>query len=75
MDMLGWADANDRRFKIVTPWFEGVITEYNDELTGFDQRLANLDPDVFRYGGNAYYITGSYARSKGYVVEEIERKK
>ena len=35
---------------------------------GFDLKLHELDPSVFHYGGNAYYILGQYAYKKGWRV-------
>ena len=52
-----------------------AITDYNDELTGFDPRLGEIDPVVFRYGGNAYYITGGWARQHGWTVTEHEDRR
>lgn len=66
---------NDRLWIITTPEFEAALTEYNDEITGVDQRLWGLDPKVFHYGGNAYYATGRYARDKGYTVQKIEDRR
>ena len=68
----GFPMANDRLFKIDTGDFTAYITEYNDELTGFDPRLCELDPNTFEYGGNAYYITTTYARAKGWYVTEVK---
>lgn len=65
----------DRLWLLHTPEFTAAITEYNNELTGFDPRLNELDPKIFHYGGNAYYITGSYAREKGWRVEPIEDRR
>lgn len=72
MTMRGFFDSkHDRQYTIHTPEFSGDIYEYNHELTGYDERFASLDP-AFRYGGNAYYITGSLAHSRGWRVEEKE---
>lgn len=68
----GVSSENDRLRLLHTPHFVGAITDYNDELTGYDPRLRELDPKVFHYGGNAYYITGQYAREKGWRIEEVE---
>lgn len=70
--LIGLTDDHDRLWSIETPEFTGGITEYNDELTGYDPRFAKIDPKIFRYGGNAYYITGKYAQGKGWKVTEIE---
>ena len=72
--LIGWADSHDRAWWIHTPNFKAKITDYNWELTGYDPRLSEIDPEIFHYGGNAYYITGSYAESKGWTVERIPRK-
>ena len=69
--ILGFHMSNDRKWLIKTPTFEGEICEYNDELTGFDSRFKDLDPTVFYYGSNAYYILNRYAREKGYTVTEL----
>ena len=66
----GFYMPNDRRWLIKTPNFEAEICEYNDELTGFDPRLKELDPSVFYYGSNAYYILGRYSIEKGYTIRE-----
>lgn len=73
--LSGFTSDKDRLWLIHTSEFSAPITEYNDELTGFDPRLHELDPKVFHYGGNAYYITGQYAREKGYTVEKIEDRR
>lgn len=70
-NIVGLPMPNDRKWLIKTPNFEAEICEYNSELTGFDYRLSELDPEVFHYGGNAYYILGRYAREKGYTVTEL----
>lgn len=49
-----------------------AITEYNDELTGYDPRLTEINREVFHYGGNAYYIITTYAKQKGWRVEPFE---
>lgn len=69
--MKGFSFAQDRLWLIHTPDFVAGITEYNDELTGFDPRLQKLD-EAFHYGGNAYYILGRLAQAKGWKIEEVE---
>lgn len=70
--LYGYSMDADRLWLIHTPDFVGAITEYNNELTGYDPRLGEIDPHVFHYGGNAYYIMGRYAKEKGWKVEELE---
>ena len=70
--LLGFSDHHDRLWIIKTPDFEAAITDYNWELTGYDRRLHDLDPEVFHYGGNAYYITGAYAQSLGWTATHGE---
>lgn len=71
----GISDDHDRLWLLQTPTGVFAITEYNDELTGYDPELAVIDPKIFRYGGNAYYITGAYAKAKGWVVLEFEDRR
>lgn len=68
----GFSTDNDRLWLLHTPDFVAAITEYNDELTGYDPRLNKLDSKIFRLGGNAYYITGTYANQRGWRVEKLE---
>jgi hypothetical protein len=49
-----------------------AITEYNDELTGYDPRLGIMFPEIFYYGGNAYYITGRWCAERGWTAEPTE---
>lgn len=70
--LLGFHLSHDRFWMIHTPEFSGVIAEYNDELTGYDPKLAELMPHVFHYGGNAYYILGTLCKERGWKVEEID---
>jgi len=70
----GSSDDNDRLWIIHTPKFSGAITEYNDELTGFDPKLRELDK-VFVYGGNAYYIINKLAPRNGWRVEKVEDRR
>jgi hypothetical protein len=70
--LIGWSDPNDRLWILGTPDFEAAITDYNWELTGYDKRLHELDPEVFHYSGNVYYITGAYARSRGWTTTRVE---
>lgn len=74
-NLHGFSFDQDRLWLIHTPDFIGAITEYNDELTGFDSRLAEIDPEIFHYGGNAYYITGAYCPQRGWSVEELEDRR
>jgi hypothetical protein len=74
-NLLGCSYQQDRLYLLHTPDFVAGITEYNDELTGYDPRLVKLDPKIFQYGGNAYYITTHYAPAKGWRVEEIEDRR
>jgi hypothetical protein len=62
----------DRLWLLHTPTGIFAITEYNHELTGYAPELGILDPNIFRYGGNAYFITGLYAQQKGWQVEKFE---
>ena len=73
--LFGAPLSHDRRWLIDTGKFSAVITEYNWELTGFDPRLRELAPDIFIYGGNAYYITGTLAAERGWKVTAIQRKR
>lgn len=73
--LSGFPEPNDRLWTIKTSDFEASITDYNWELTGYDERLHDLDPETFQYGGNAYYITGTYARSKGWTATHIEDRR
>lgn len=70
--LVGFPDDHDRLWLLRTPEFTGAISEYNSELTGYDPRFGDIDPKVFRYGGNAYYITGQYAAERGWHVEELQ---
>lgn len=65
----------DRLWILHTPMGVFAITEYNDELMGFDLRLVDIDPTIFRYGGNAYYIKGKYAQERGWRVESVEDRR
>lgn len=62
---------NDRLWMIHTKDFSAAIAEYNQELTGFDPRLAELDPEAFVYGGNAYYILGHLCERRGWTREPV----
>ena len=73
--LVGFSFDNDRLWILHTPSGSFAITEYNDELVGYDPRLADIDPKIFRYGGNAYYITGRYAQEQGWRVEECEDRR
>lgn len=73
--LVGYHMDNDRLWLLLTPEGTFAITEYNDELTGYSPRLAEIDPKTFHYGGNAYYITGVYARERGWGVQEHEDRR
>jgi hypothetical protein len=73
--LVGFSDDHDRLWLLKTPDFEAAISEYNHEVTGYDPRLALLDPKIFHYCGNAYYITGQYASERGWTVTEIEDRR
>lgn len=74
--LIGHSLEDDRLWLLHAPTGEVyAITEYNHELTGYDPRLAEIDSVVFQYGGNAYYITGSWASAKGWTVSEHEDRK
>lgn len=73
--LVGVSEDNDRLWLVHTPDDAYAITEYNWELTGFDPKLGQLDPKIFHYGGNAYYITGTYAEQKGWRVEVVEDRR
>lgn len=72
-ELDGFPDSHDRRWLIEIGGTKYPFTDYNWEITGFDPRLHVIAPDIFEYGGNAYYITGSYAEKYGYKIEEIHR--
>ncbi len=69
-NLIGFPMSGDRIWILHTPNFDAFITEYNWEITGVDKKLHDLDPDLFHYGSNAYYITGQYISEKGWTVEE-----
>jgi hypothetical protein len=71
----GFCFDQDRLFILHTEQGAFPITDYNDELTGFHPKLREIDPKIFHYGGNAYYITGIYALQKGWRVEEVEDRR
>lgn len=71
-ELFGFSDPHDRLWEVTTPGFKACITDYNWELTGYDSRLHAIDPKVFHYSGNAYYITGAYARARGWTVKQVE---
>lgn len=72
----GLADDNDRLTLLRDPGGNVyAITDYNWELTGYDPRLGAIDPKTFHYGGNAWYITGSWAMERGWRVEEHEDRR
>ena len=72
-EMRGVPFSHDRKWSIKTPTCAGFMTDYNWEITGISEDLYALDPTIFHYGGNAYYVTGAYARERGYEVTEIPR--
>ena len=71
----GISENNDRLWVLHTPDGDFAITEYNDELTGYDPRLAEIDPKIFHYGGNAYYIIGTYCDNMGWSAEHVEDRR
>lgn len=72
--LRGLCDVRDRLWKITLPdGRSGYVAEYNEEITGVDPVLAELDPTYFHYGGNAYYVMGRLAQSRGWRVEEVPR--
>lgn len=70
--LMGFSEDNDRLWLLHTHLGVFPITEYNKELTGYHYSLGALDPQVFRYGGNAYYILGKYAQERGWIIESVE---
>lgn len=73
--LMGMAHDHDRLWLLHTPEFVGVITEYNFELTGYSPELGKLDPETFRYGGNAYYVLNVYSKQRGWRVEPCEDRR
>lgn len=71
--MVGFTRPEDRVWLIHAPEVSGAIAEYNYELTGYEQKLAVLDPLAFRYAGNAQYILTHLAPQRGWRVEEVPR--
>jgi hypothetical protein len=71
--LFALAFDQDRQWKITVGGKDYRLSEYNDEITGFDDDLHDLAPDVIHYGGNAYYVTGRFAESKGWCVEQLPR--
>ena len=72
-NLLGYSFDQDRPWLLHAP--DGTvfaITEYNDELTGFSPELQEIDPTIFCYGGNAYYIVGTWAEKNGFRAEKFE---
>lgn len=74
-NLVGFSFDHDRLWLIETPEFTAGITEYNEELTGYDQRFGILMPGVFKYGGNAYYILGKLADEMGWKVIPVEDRR
>lgn len=72
--MFDLALKQDRIWKITINAREFILSEYNDEITGYDDELHNLAPDIIHYGGNAYYVTGTFANQRGWIVEEMPRQ-
>jgi hypothetical protein len=70
--LLGYSMDQDRLWLLHTRNGTYAITEYNHELTGFSPELQALDNVTFRYGGNAYYVLGPYAKRENWRVEEFE---
>jgi hypothetical protein len=73
-ELEGFHLSHDRHWVIDTPEFSGAITDYNWELTGYDKKLVEAFPDVFRYGGNAYYIIYTWVPRMGFSVTQTERR-
>lgn len=73
--MWGLSHSNDRKWKITVGEQVYYLTEYNDEITGYDDALHSLAPDIIHYSGNAYYATGKFAQQRGWIVEEMPRSK
>ena len=71
LTLHGFGFDYDRLYIIHTKDFVAGMTEYNDELTGYDLRLNKMYPDIFHYGGNAYYILAHFIKKMGWTVEEI----
>ena len=73
--MWGLSFEQDRKWKITIDGRAYFLRDYNDEITGYDDELRAIAPDVIYYGGNAYYVTGKYARERGWLVESVGREK
>lgn len=64
---------HDRKWKITVGGKDYFLSEYNDEITGYDMELHVIAPDIICYGGNAYYATGMFAQRQGWLVEQVPR--
>lgn len=73
--LIGYSGPEDRLWIIGTADFEAALTDYNWEITGYDKRLHQLFPDIIRYSGNAYYVTGAFASQNGWVVTRVEDRR
>ena len=70
--LYGFAELQDRLWRISGPGFVVGLTDYNWEITGFAPLLRSLFPrGVVCYSGNAYYVL-RVCRERGYTVEQIE---
>lgn len=72
--MLGLPHSNDRLWSITTTSGKYQLSDYNDEITGYDKELQELAPNDIHYGGNAYYILFTLAPKKGWKVDRIDSK-
>lgn len=68
-ELCGVPHPYDRHWRIVTPDFEATVTDYNWEVTGYSEALA----DVLRYGANAYWFLLTECPSRGWRVEKVPR--
>lgn len=74
--LVGVSYSNDRLFLLHFP--DGsvrAITEYNDELTGWEPELEEKWPTIFCFAGNAYYICGWWAEANNVTVEKLEDRR
>lgn len=73
--IVGITHDNDRLWQIEGNEGGGVLTEYNDELTGYCLDIQKLfGANIVHYGGNAYYILLEAGR-RGYQVTHIEDRR
>jgi hypothetical protein len=71
---FGLSFKQDRCWKITIGDKDYFLREYNDEITGYDDELHVIAPDIIHYGGNAYYATGKFAEQNGWLVTEVPRE-